>query len=54
MAKDPDQMNIRIPPEYQERLQEIAKIESKKTGYPIKRSGLIRKILIDFCESYKK
>ncbi len=52
MAKK--QFNIRLDDEQKEKLQKIAETESKKTGYSINITGLIRRILNEFIDNYGK
>lgn len=54
MENKSEQINVRLELKLQKELQKIADIESKKTGYNITKSGLIRKIISDFVKNYKE
>ena len=49
-----EQLNFRIDSSTKEKLQEIADLESKKTGYDISMSSLINKILKEYADNYKE
>ena len=48
------QFNFRIDTETKKKLEQIAELETKKTGYDITVSSLINKVLRYFVEEYKK
>jgi hypothetical protein len=51
MAKT--QTAIRIESDILKRLEEIAKDQTKKTGFEITKSAIINKALKEFCDKYK-
>lgn len=52
--KERKQFNVRLEVESKKILEEIAEIESKKLGYDVKMSDVVRRALNEFINNYKR